>query len=95
MRRRPGPGHRDRAVGFQLVIMFLFLAIAAITISMLANPMDMIVDVGHETATGTEYESSGHTMLDRVWTAFTALPLIASIMALVFVIGMAVLRSAR
>lgn len=94
-RRLTGFARDERAVGFQLIVAFLFLAFVAATLAMLVDPVDMLVDKAHEQSAGTEYENSGQTMADRLWRLFTALPLIAAIMALMYVVAMAVLHSSR
>ena len=83
----------DRGIGFQFAIVILFLIVVSLIIVMLVGPMEQLTDFAYENNQGSEYETAADGMTDRVWMAFTSLPLIALILALVYVIAIAILHS--
>ncbi|WP_435359288.1 hypothetical protein [Haloarchaeobius sp. DFWS5] len=85
----------ERGIAVQAILMLLFLAVAALTMAFLLSPMEDTKAVAEEQAEGSIYENQTHEMTKRTWQAFSLLPVIGTLMAVVFGVVSAIVLSSR
>lgn len=82
-----------RGIGVYIFVAILMLIAVSFMYAILYGPAMALNDYGEQAAEGTEYEAYADEGRGYVWDAWLAIPKLASVLALVFVLAMAVVLS--
>ena len=83
----------ERAVGVYIAVAILMLIAVSFMYAILYGPAQALNDYGAEAADGTEYEEYADEGRGYAWDAWLAIPRLAVILGVVYVLAMAVVLS--
>lgn len=83
----------NRGIGVYIAVAILMLIAVSFAFAVLYGPAQALKDYGEQTAEGTEYEAYADESYGYAWDAWLAIPKLAAVLAVVFVLAMAVVLS--